>query len=149
MNSVSRRDPSTILYAHRMRDNSMFHAIGFFSDRDFFDNNRYVIFNTVYESNVWEIFAFLETHISFNYTNLTFGSERGFLRLAEEISEQARHHTGIEIGPGDRILIMSTCTPHPDPDMRHVLVSRLVKNKDDAPPHILSQMHDAVSDYLN
>ena len=146
-NSVERQDPNTILYGHQMSSNSMFHSVGWFKDIDYFNEHRYVIFNTVYENSVWEVFAFLEADIKFNYIKVFFNSERDFLRLAREISEKAYHTTGVEIVEGDRILIMSTCT-NIDPSKRYVVASRLVKNKEDIPEDILNQMNRAIDDYF-
>lgn len=147
-NSVERQDPNTILYGHQMYSNSMFHSIGYYADEDYFNTHRYVIFNTVYENSVWEVFAFFEAHISFNYIQVFFNSEQDFLRLAKKVANQSYHDTGIEIVEGDRILIMSTCT-NKDPNKRFVLASRLIKNKEDIPEDILKQMDSAIDDYLN
>jgi sortase B len=146
-NSVERQDPNTVLYGHQMSSNSMFHSIGYFKDENYFNAHRYVIFNTVYEDGVWEVFAFLEADVTFNYIKVYFNSERDFLKRAREIREKAYHRTDAEIGEGDRILIMSTCTNR-DPMKRYVLAARLIKNKEDIPEDILSQMSSAVYDYL-
>lgn len=146
-NSVERQDPNTVLYGHQMYSNSMFHSIGYYADEDYFNTHRYVIFNTVYENSVWEVFAFFEAHISFNYIQVFFNSERDFLSLANEIANKSYHDTGIEIVEGDRILIMSTCT-NKDPDKRFVLAAKRIKNKEDIPEDILKQMDNAIDDYL-
>jgi SrtB family sortase len=146
-NDVSRQDPNTILYGHQMSSNSMFHSIGYFRDENYFNAHRYVIFNTAYEDSVWEVFAFLEADISFNYIKVFFRSELEFLLLAREISRQSLYDTGIEIKSGDRILIMSTCT-NINPDKRYVLASRLIKNKEDIPADILNQTDSAIEDFL-
>jgi SrtB family sortase len=145
-NSVERYDPNTILYGHRMATNSMFHALGFYENEDFFNSHRYIIFNTVYEDNVWEAFAFFKTHISFNYIKVFFRSEKSFLDLAAEMTERSMHQTGIEIKEGDRILTLSTCT-NQDRDTRYVLCARMIKNKDDIPEEIAAQMANAADDF--
>ena len=146
-NSAERRDPSTILFAHNMDSYIMFSHIKSFNDENFFNENRYVIFNTVYENNVWETFAFFETHISFNYIKVNFRSEQDFLKLAREITERSNYDTGIQIKSGDRILILSTCT-NTDPDTRYVLAARMIKNLEHIPEAVFEQMETAVEDYL-
>ena len=145
-NSVERYDPNTVLYGHQMSSNSMFHSLRYYMEKDYFDSHRYVIFNTIYEDNVWEVFSFFKSNISFNYIKVYFGSEQDFLELAAEITERSIYETGIEIKEGDRILILSTCT-NEDRDTRYVLCARMIKNKSDIPENIAKQMENAADDY--
>ena len=145
-NNVGRYDPNTVLYGHQMSFNSMFHTLRYYKDEDFFNEHRYIIFNTIYENNVWEVFAFFQAHISFNYIRVYFKSERAFLELAAEMKARSLHESGIEIKEGDRILTLSTCT-NEDRDTRYVLAARMVKNKDDIPEEIAKQMANAVEEY--
>jgi len=145
-NSVERQDPNTVLYGHQMSFNSMFHTLRYYTNEEFFYGHRYIIFNTVYEDNVWEVFTFFRAHISFNYIRVFFKSERTFLGLAAEMKERSLYETGIEINSGDRILTLSTCT-NEDRDTRYVLAARLIKNRDDIPEEIAAQMERAVEDF--
>ena len=145
-NSVERQDPNTVIYGHQMSSNSMFHTISYYTDEDFFNNHRYVIFNTIYEDNVWEVFAFFKTDVSFNYIKVFFRSERDFLKLAAEMTERSMYDTGIEIKTGDRILTLSTCT-NQESYTRYVLCARMIKNKADIPEDIAAQMTGAAEDF--
>ncbi|MCL1858673.1 MAG: class B sortase [Oscillospiraceae bacterium] len=145
-NSVERHDPNTVIYGHQMYSNSMFHTLSYYMDEDFFNNHRYIIYNTIYEDNVWEVFAYFKTHISFNYIKIFFRSEREFLNLAAEMKERSIYDTGIEIKEGDRILTLSTCT-NQESDTRYVLSARMIKNKDEIPEEIAAQMANAADDF--
>jgi sortase B len=145
-NSVDRRDPNTVLYGHQMYSNSMFHTISYYADKNFFEAHRYVIFNTIYEDNVWEVFAFFKTDVSFNYIKVFFRSERDFLELAAQMKSRSLYDTGIEIKEGDRILTLSTCT-NIEQDTRYVLVARMVKNKSEIPEEIAELMKSAAMDF--
>lgn len=145
-NSLERSDPNTILYGHKMSSNSMFHSLSYFENEDYFNKHRYIIFNTIYEDNVWEIFAYFKAHVSFYYIKVAFRSEREFLNLAAEMKERSLHDTDIEIEAGDRILVLSTCT-NIDPDTRNVVVARRIKNKEDIPADIMYEMTSAVDNY--
>ena len=147
-NSVERYDPSTILYAHQMSYEYMFHTVSYYADEDFFNSHRYIIFNTIYENNVWEVFAFFKTHTDFDYIRVNFRSERQFLELAAEIKSLSVHETDIDIKEGDRILILSTCASgDPNSEYRYVLSARMIKNKDDIPPDTAAQMASAAEDF--
>jgi len=145
-NSVERQDPNTVLYGHQMSFNSMFHTLRYYANEEYFYDHRYIIFNTIYEDNVWEVFTFFRAHISFNYIRVFFKSERTFLGLAAEMKERSLYETGIYINSGDRILTLSTCT-NEDRDTRYVLAARLIKNRDDIPEEIAAQMERAVEDF--
>ena len=145
-NNVDNYDPNTILYGHQMYSESMFHTISYYTDENFFKNHRYVIFNTIYEDNVWEVFSFFKTSIDFYYIKVRFKSESEFLDLAAEMKKRSLYGSGIEIKEGDRILTLSTCT-NEDPDTRYVLCARMVKNKDDIPPDIAEQMTKAAENF--
>jgi len=149
-NDVERHDPNTILYGHQMSVTSgtMFHTLRYYMDEEYYKNHKYIIFNTIYEDNVWEVFAFFKTHTSFNYITVFFKSERSFLNLAAEMKKRSVYDTGIEIEAGDRILTLSTCTNiASEPDTRYVLVARMIKNKADIPEDIAEQMANAVAGY--
>ena len=146
--SIDRSDPNTILYGHQMYStNTMFHSLRYYTDETYFKNHRYVIFNTVYEDNVWEVFSFMITNTSFYYIQVRFKSEDEFLSLASEIKNKSLYDTDIDINPGDRILLLSTCT-NQDPNTRYVLAAKLIKNKNDVPKDILRQMNSAIDDYI-
>ena len=151
-NSIERYDPNTILYGHQMYSNSMFHTLNYYRNEDYFNSHRYIIFNTIYEENVWEVFTFFEAQVAFdhaeyiNYIKVFFRSEQNFLDLAAEMKKRSLYETEIEIKEGDRILTLSTCT-NLDPDTRYVLSARMIKNKDDIPEEIAAQMSGAVEDF--
>jgi len=145
-NSVERRDPSTVLYGHQMSSNSMFHSLSYYNDKNYFDRHRYVIFNTIYEENAWEVFAFFKTDISYNYIRVFFRSERDFLGFAAEMKSKSLYATDVEVKEGDRILVLSTCT-NLERDTRYVLAARMVKNKGDIPEDVARQMENAEKDF--
>jgi len=146
-NDVERRDPSTVLYGHQMyTSNTMFHTVSYYMDEDFFNSHRYIIYNTIYEDNVWEVFAYFKTYTDFNYIKIFFRSEKDFLRLASQMKERSIYDTGIDIKEGDRILVLSTCT-NIEQDSRYVLCARMIKNKNDIPEEILQQMASAAEDF--
>ena len=146
-NTVERNDPSTILYGHQMyTSNTMFHTLSYYTDEDFFNSHRYIIYNTIYEDNVWEAFAYFKTYTTFNYIKIFFRSEKDFLKLAAEMKERSLYETDIEIKQGDRILVLSTCT-NLEQDTRYVLCAKMIKNKNDIPEEMAKQMASAAEDF--
>ena len=124
-NNIARPDRNTIIYGHNMRQDMRFHAVRRFAERDFFERHRYIIFNTVYEDKVWEVFAFYTAHVSFPYIQVIFPSGEDFYGLVNEMKARSWHDAGIQVTASDRILTLSTCAGN-DADMRYVLNARLV-----------------------
>ena len=85
-----------------------------------------MIFNTLYEDSVWEVFAFMKTTTDFYYIQVEFEDREEFYDMAREIKERSLYDTGIEIAPEDRILILSTCTNQAQ-NIRYVLAARLAR----------------------
>jgi sortase B len=125
-NRLSRPDRNTILYGHNMAAGTHFATMTRFRDGDFFRENRYIIFNTIYEDTVWEIFAFYSTDISFPYIQVIFPGADAFERLLTGIKALSWHDAGIPVTAGDRILTLSTCTTT-GRDIRYVLNARLIQ----------------------
>ncbi|MCL2409803.1 MAG: class B sortase [Oscillospiraceae bacterium] len=125
-NDITREDPNTIIYGHNMRQNIRFHGIRHFQDRDFFDTHRYITFNTAYGESRWEIFSFYRTNIDFFYIQVHFDSDGDFYELLAEMAARSMHESGIEVGKGDRVLTLSTCTNNAR-DERFVVNARLIQ----------------------
>jgi sortase B len=129
-NDILRDDFNTIIYGHNMRKDIMFHALRYYKSKEFFESHRFITFNTAYEEMTWEVFSFYRASIQFPYVQVLFSSEDEFMELAYDMKSRSAYDTGVEIGPGDRILTLSTCSMETE-DTRYVVNAKLVR-KDDA-----------------
>ena len=125
-NDITREEPNTIIYGHNMRQNIRFHGIRNFQNRGFFEAHRYITLHTVYEEQRWEIFSFYRTNIDFFYIQVEFESDEEFYALLSEMAARSMHESGVEVGPGDRVLTLSTCT-NAARDERFVINARLIQ----------------------
>jgi sortase B len=123
-NSLHRPDRNTVLYGHNMAAGTHFGTLTRFRNADFFRENRYIYFNTLYEDTKWEIFAFYSTDISFNYIQVIFPFADAFEQMLQEIKRLSWHDAGIEVTADDRILTLSTCSAAGQ-NIRYVLHARL------------------------
>jgi len=101
---------NTIIYGHRMRNGSMFAALKYYKDQDFWQEHPTVYIADRSGVHVYDIFAAWEASISsFTYaTDLDTEDRREkFLSTCLEGSEL---ETGIVPGRDDPILTLSTCT---------------------------------------
>jgi sortase B len=135
-NDVERDDPNTVIYGHNMRQDIMFHSLRYYQSWDYFNNHRYIEFNTIYENHVWEVFSFYRTDTDFPYIQVIFPSDEDFFSLATQMKALSMYDTGVDIKPGDRILTLSTCT-NEDEDTRFALSARRL-SPDEIPPELKS-----------
>jgi len=124
-NDVTKPDRNTIIYGHNMKADIMFHSLRNYTDEEYFKKHRYIGFDTLYEDGVWEVFSFYRSDISFYFIQAVF-VEGEFEELVRGMKARSMYDTGVEIGGGDRVLTLVTCTGD-DRDVRYVLNARLVK----------------------
>jgi sortase B len=108
-NQLDKFEKNTVIYGHNMRNPIMFHDLREFREPEFFFENRRVTFDSLYETGSYEIFAFYESSVSFQYHAISFGSDQEFLDLVKQMLEKSWYMTEVEIKPSDRILTLSTC----------------------------------------
>jgi len=118
-------DRNIVIYGHNMRNGTKFHNLRHYRDRQFYENNRYISFTTLYEETTWEIFAIYETTIDFHYIQVIFRSDDEFISLISQMKAKSLINTGIEVGPNDRVLTLSTCRGTHDDD-RFVVSAKLI-----------------------
>jgi len=127
INSTARPDRNTVIYGHNMMDGSRFRDILKFACPEFFAANRYITFDTIYDQQQWEIFAFYQTDISFNYIQIIFSSQSAFGELVAEMKSRSWHDASVEVTASDRILTLSTCSGAGATNYRYVLNARLIQ----------------------
>ena len=124
-NNIARQDRNTIIYGHNMREDIRFHSLRRFLCEEFFNDNRYVILNTLYDDYIWEIFAFYITDTDFRYLQVIFPTQADFYGLATEMKARSMHDSEIIVTADDRILTLSTCVGADN--LRYVLNARLIQ----------------------
>jgi|GEM_PF-2317784 len=137
-NDVSKEDKNIILYGHNMKQKIMFHELRYYNNLSYYNEHKYAVLTTLYDTLVWEIFACYEVNVNdFYYIQVKFGSDDKFYELASEMKERSTFDTGVEITKEDRVLTLSTCT-NKNPDTRIVVNAKLITNSDDIPEDILN-----------
>lgn len=102
------------LYGHNMRDGSMFAFANDYVNRETWENNPLIFFDTLYEYHVYKIFAVFKTSANigegFTYHNMIDASDKedfdNFIATCKELSF---YDTGITPQYGDKIICLSTC----------------------------------------
>ncbi|MGF0017552.1 class B sortase [Sporofaciens sp. SGI.106] len=110
-NNPDFNDRNTIIYGHRMNDNSMFHDLAKYEDKSFWEANPYFY---IYTPDGREItYHIYSTGVvkDTSDTYLTeFASDEDYQAFLNMTKEVAAYDTGIEVGTDDVIVTLSTCT---------------------------------------
>ena len=106
-------DRVTVLYGHNMADGSMFADLHKFSNKDFFDKNKYIYVYTPDRKLTYEIVSAVvydDRHImnSFDFTDdRVFQEYLDSVLNPRAVSSNVRE--GITLGTDDKLLVLSTC----------------------------------------
>lgn len=127
---VNRPSDNVTVYGHNMRNGTMFADLHKFEKKSFWEDHRYVNFDTLNEYRTYEIFAVFKTTADltkgFTYHIYdTFATEKAFNEYVSTCKNLDLYDTGITPTFGDKLLTLSTCDKSIS-DGRLVVVCRLV-----------------------
>lgn len=108
-------DKNTIIYGHRMKDNSMFHELEKYQDRSFWEQNQYFYIYTPDGREItYHIYsAGIVKDISDTYIT-EFNSTEEFNNFLVSTRTAAAYDTGVQVNSNDLIVTLSTCTKESD-----------------------------------
>ena len=119
---------NTVFYGHNVVTNvpgsSMFHDVEKFLKKDFFDEALIYVY-TLDGIFIYKPFSIYPTVSDYQYFKADFETETSFLTYADEYKKNSKVASNIEVGLGDKILTLSTCTNGPQ-NARYALHAILV-----------------------
>lgn len=119
------------IYGHNMKNGSMFAGLLKYRSggKAFYEDHRYITFDTLTEHHVYEIFAVFDTTASigegFEYHNFIEGNERDFNAFVQNCLALSYYDTGIRPTHGDKLITLSTCE-YTQTNGRLVVVARRI-----------------------
>lgn len=119
------------IYGHKMRNGTMFADLHLYKDKDFWEDNQIIHFDTLYEFHDYEIFAVFQTEAnhpgSFNYHMFDDAKDAAeFDEFVSKCKNLAYYDTGITPQYGDKLITLSTCDKDIE-DGRLVVVARRIQ----------------------
>ena len=119
-----------IIYAHNMLDGSMFRTLLKYQQKDFWQRNPVIFFNTLYEEQEYEVVAaFYDKVYKKSDTNFKFyqfydtSDQSSFDEAIAYYREHALYDTGVTAQCGDLFLTLVTCAYQTE-NGRFVVVAR-------------------------
>lgn len=116
------------LYGHCMKDGTMFAPLNGYKEYEYWYNNQYFTFDTLYEHHKYRIFAVFKTPASGGFKYHMFvnaNTEEEFNAFISTIKELQFYNTGVEVEYGDKIVCLSTCE-YTLGDGRYVVVGKRI-----------------------
>lgn len=128
VNSKSFEDQNTVLYGHNMRNGKMFAGLHSFSNKDFFDTNRYVYIYVPSGTLVYKIFAAYEYSNVHLLKGIDISTREAFQKYIDSIlgMSSANIAADAEVNADSRILTLETCT---DNSSRRYIVQAVLLNE--------------------
>ncbi len=129
LNAMDYTDGITVLYGHNMKNGTMFKSLHNYSDRAYFNENRYIYIYTPEKVLAYEIYAaceYSDAHVLYQYNYLSNEGTLGFLSdLAAMRGMSNQIATDMEIPEDAKVITLSTCISN-KPNNRWIVVGVLV-----------------------
>lgn len=112
--NVSKPSDNITMYGHRMQDGSMFAQLINYTKENFYQNNRYIYFDTLTERHTYEIFAVLKTTATlgegFSYHKFVDAADESeFNSFVNTCKRMSLFDTGLTPVYGNKLITLSTC----------------------------------------
>lgn len=113
---VDKPSDNLIIYAHNMKNGTMFGELDKFQRKDFWDTHRTLSFDTLAEKRTYEIVSVFKTvaesdsPVAFPYYQFVDAEgEEAFDAFVERSKELSLYDTGVSAVYGDKLITLSTC----------------------------------------
>lgn len=130
---IVHRNTNLILYGHHMRSGKMFGSLDSYSSESFYEEHKYITFDTIYEKGTYEVMyvfrsrIYNEDEVVFKYYQfIDVDSEQEFYSNMNEMAEMALYDTGVTAVYGDELLTLSTCD-YREENGRFVVVAKRIE----------------------
>ena len=124
-------DNYTVIYGHRMSGDKMFSSVAKYSDADYFNTHKTGTFYVANQTYDLELILSARPNVSetqiYNmrlYRNATFDELIGLF------GSDITHRRDIEVGPNDKLLLLSTCDKDAN-HFRNIILLRMVPRNED------------------
>lgn len=109
-----------IIYAHNMKNGTMFSDLLKYNDEEFFKSHRTISFDTPDESGAYEIIAVFKDRVHYKDETGVFRyyecvgnlTEDEYREYVDEIKNRSLYETGITAEYGQQLITLSTCSYH-------------------------------------
>lgn len=130
--SITKPTLNTIIYGHNMKSGMMFGKLSAFLKKDYYEKNRTIEFNTIYEKRKYEIIAVClsevahENDSSFRYYDfIQPGTQGEWDQFHKYVAEKNIYGADIDMTNQDQLLTLSTCNDYMKDGRLFILAKRV------------------------
>ena len=121
---------NTIIYAHNMKDGTMFAALADYENRAFYETHKNIKYDTLYNKGEYEIIAAFTTKVGAKnefkyYEYADIGNKEEFNEYVNTARSLSFYDVGSGAVWGDKLLTLSTCAYHTSNE-RFVVVAKKI-----------------------
>lgn len=127
------RNNNLMVYGHHMKSGLMFAHLEDFENKDFYEKNKVIEFDTLWEKRKYEVIAVFRSQVykekedMFKYYEYAGHlSEKQYSSYVYHCQKMSVHKTGKSLKYGEQLLTMVTCAYHVN-EGRFVVVAKRVK----------------------
>ena len=131
--NVVKPSDNVLIYGHHMQTKTMFNELAEYEDEDFYEDHKYIVFNTIYADHKYEVIAAFKTEIKSKddtgfkyYTFFNAENEEEFDYYISNIKSLTKYDIPVSAEYGDKLLTLSTCSYHTD-NGRFVVVAKMIE----------------------
>lgn len=105
---------NVVIYGHNMKDGSMFATLLKYKKQEYWQEHRFIYFNTLLERHTYKIVAVFKTTATigkgFDYHLFVEAeNEEEFDAYVDKIKKLSYYDTGVDAEYGDKLITLSTC----------------------------------------
>lgn len=121
-------DKNTILYAHSMRNKTMFGSLRNILKSNWLNNsnNHIIKLSTEKENTLWKVFSVYHIRTTSDYIKINFKSDDEFENFINMILKRSYYNFNTSVSNNDKVLTLSTCYSNTE---RLVLHAKLIKGE--------------------
>lgn len=127
-NNLENIDTNTIIYAHNRLDNSMFGTLKNTLNTDWYQNNKYIYFNTTNSMNTYEVFSIYTVNANNFKNSINLTNETETQEYLNDIKNKSIVNFNIDVTANNQIITLYTCANNNFD--RTILHAKLVQKKE-------------------
>lgn len=129
-NNLNDLSTNTILYGHRIGNQTMFDVLGDYLNQDFYERHPKMEFDTQAHAYTIKVISAYKTSTKDNYIQTHFKNKGDYQKFLSDTKEKSKIHTQTSVNTDDKIITLSTCEDaFSQSDKRVVVVGKLIKER--------------------
>lgn len=98
----------SIIYGRSDIPGEQFFDLALYENEKFYNENRFISLDTIYNNTVWEIFSFHTVDDEYSYLKTNFESDSEFETFIVGLKNKSLYDIDVEVSPDDKILTLTS-----------------------------------------